>query len=417
MDRCDVAIIGAGPYGLSIAAHLRQIQGLDVRMLGEPMSFWERYMPEGMRLRSPWAASNISDPDGRFSLDTYRAASDRRTLGYPIPVSEFITYGRWVSDRLNLPLQRSNVRRIELDRGGYLLALDDDTTLRARRVVVACGIQPFKYRPPMFEGLPGDLVSHTSERREYNAFRDKNVLVIGAGQSALEAAGFLNRAGARAEVLIRNPGVHWLGRRPWMKSKAFGWIFYGRGDIGPAFVSHVVQHPHLFRRLPRALQSWWGPRSIRPAVLDRLTPEMLNVPIRTERFPVAAKAEGDRLRVRLNDGTDRVVNHVVLGTGYRVNITRYPFFTAALCDRIAQTDGYPRLDLGFETTLPGLHIVGAPAAWSFGPLMRFVAGAEFTSRTVARRIASAPSRSGVNVPELQMIPEQPGSSADRLSTV
>jgi hypothetical protein len=355
-------------------------------------------------------ASNIADPDGRFSLDTYRAATDRHALGYPIPVSEFVTYGRWVSDRLNLPLIRQNVQRIETDRGGYLLALDDGTSLRARRVVVAGGIQPFKYRPEMFEGLPGDLVSHTSERREYSAFRDKSVLVVGAGQSALEAAGFLNRAGARAEVLIRNPGVHWLGRRPWMKGKTFGWIFYGRGDIGPAFVSHVVQHPHLFRRLPRALQNWWGPRSIRPAVLDRLTPEMLDVPIRTERFPVATKTEGDRLRVRLNDGTDRIVNHVVLGTGYRVNIARYPFFTRPLCDRIAMADGYPRLDVGFETTLPGLHIVGAPAAWSFGPLMRFVAGTEFTARTVAHRIASVRSHSDVSVPGMQMIPEPPSAA-------
>ena len=51
MTSCDVAIIGAGPYGVSAAAHLTAIAGLDTKLFGEPFSFWERPMPAGKRLQ------------------------------------------------------------------------------------------------------------------------------------------------------------------------------------------------------------------------------------------------------------------------------------------------------------------------------------------------------------------------------
>ena len=70
----DVAIVGAGPYGLSTAAHLRKIPGLNTRVFGETMSFWERHMPAGMLLRSPWSASHIADPKDELTLDAYVAA-------------------------------------------------------------------------------------------------------------------------------------------------------------------------------------------------------------------------------------------------------------------------------------------------------------------------------------------------------
>jgi hypothetical protein len=83
---------------------------------------------------------------------------------------------------------------------------------------------------------------------------------------------------------------------------------------------------------------------------------------------------------------------VLLGTGYRVDIERYPFLSAQVLAKIERVGGFPVLDKGFETSLPGMHFVGAPAAWSFGPLMRFVAGAEFASPAVAHRILHVKKR-------------------------
>lgn len=59
-----VAIIGAGPYGLSIAAHLRAY-GIPFRIFGAPLDSWRRHMPVGMMLKSDGFASSLSAPDDR----------------------------------------------------------------------------------------------------------------------------------------------------------------------------------------------------------------------------------------------------------------------------------------------------------------------------------------------------------------
>ncbi|PYT29136.1 MAG: hypothetical protein DMG57_12635 [Acidobacteria bacterium] len=389
MERCDVAIIGSGPYGMSAAAHLLQLKGLDVRLFGEPMSFWERHMPEGMRLRSPWEGSHIADPGNRFTLDVYRTLNGNHHLADPVPLKNYISYGHWFHQHAALPSDRRNVMRIDLAPQGYQLILEDGEALCARRVVVAAGIQPFAHRPKMFEGLPASLVTHTSEQRDYGKFRGKEVLVIGGGQSALEAAAFLYEAGAHVEVLVRDSTVHWLGRHQWMRSKGLAWMFYGRGGIGPVGVSLVVQRPNLFRRLPRRMQDRWGARAMRPAVAPWIKPRIQHVIIHTEQFLDQARVQGEHLRVRLDDGTERVVDHVILGTGYRINVARYPFLSSEVLRQIDLVGGYPRLDAGFETSLPGLHFLGAPAAWRFGPLMKFVAGTEFASQALSWRILHA----------------------------
>lgn len=399
MEKCDVAIVGAGPYGLSAAAHLGAIRGLDVKLFGEPMSFWEQYMPQGMLLRSPWAGSHLADPQNRLSLDTYRVLHGKQNLAYPIPVDDFIGYGRWFHEQLPVQADRRKVVKTERAQEGFRLTLEDGQAIDAGRVVIAGGIQPFAYWPELFQGFPKSLVTHTSEVRDFRKFRDKRVLVIGAGQSALEAAAFLQEASAQAEVLIRNSTLRWLGRRKWTHSPAISWMLYGSADVGPAGLSLLVQRPNMFKLLPRKTHDRWAKRAIRPAVSHRLECCIRKVRIDNDRFVVHAKAAGEKLRVRLNDGSERDVDHLMLGTGYRVNVAQYPFLSPELVDSFKIVDGYPCLGKGFETTLPGLHFIGAPAAWSFGPLMRFVAGTEFSAPTLAKAIQKAKKRHFVSVPK------------------
>jgi pyridine nucleotide-disulfide oxidoreductase len=396
MERCDVAIIGAGPYGLSAATYLQQLKGLDVRPFGDPMSFWDRHMPEGMHLRSPWAGSHIADPRNRLSLDVYRRVNGNRHLEYPIPLKDFIRYGRWFHQQIG-QADRRQVIRLELGPVGYQLSFENGEALHARRVVVAAGIQPFAHRPKLFEGLPPSLATHTSEQRDYGKLRDKEVLVIGGGQSALEAAAFLYEAGARVELFARNSVLHWVPRMRWTRQKAIRWMLYGRGEVGSAGISLVIQRPNLFRRLPPRIQDRWAPRAVRPAIALWLKPRTLDVPIHLGRFPIEARVEGEHLRIRFNDGLERVADHVVLGTGYRIDVRRYPFLSSGVLERMDIVNGYPRLDEGFETSLPGLHILGAPAAWSFGPLMKFVAGTEFASPALRLRVSQAELRHAVSL--------------------
>lgn len=382
---CDVAIVGAGPYGLSAAAHLEAADGLDVRIFGPPMSFWERNMPVGMLLRSPWAASNLSHPNGSFSLDAYRADTGQ-SFGAPVPLDRFVDYGRWFQRRTVTSLDRRTVRRVDTHGDGFVLELEDGEPVRARRVVVAAGIEPFAHRPALFDALGPELVSHAVEHRDLRGFAGRRVVVAGGGQSALESGALLHEAGADVEVLVRERDIYWLTRRWQHKMPVVSSMLYAWPDVGPAGVSHLVARPALWRRMPRERQDRLARRAIRPAGAAWLVPRLSAVPLRTGVSITGAETVSGRVRLRLSDGADVTADHLLLGTGYRVDVAQYAFLSRDLVTRIARVDGHPRLTNGYESTVPGLHFVGAPAAWSHGPLMRFVAGADFAARSVARDV-------------------------------
>src|SRR5581483_198854 len=186
MANTDVTVVGAGPYGLSAGAHLRTIKGLDVRVFGEPMSFWERNMPAGMFLRSNWTATEIASPDGSLSLEAYQEATgDRFTT--PVPLQNFVQYGLWYQQCAVPGVDRRNVFRVEPDPKGFRVTLADGESFTSRRVIVAVGIAAFAWRPEEFDKIPGSMVSHASEHRSFAPFAGRDVLVMGGGQSALES--------------------------------------------------------------------------------------------------------------------------------------------------------------------------------------------------------------------------------------
>ena len=391
MTRSDVTIIGAGPYGLSAAAHLRTIRGLDVRVFGEAMSFWDRHMPVGMFLRSNWTATQIADPNRSLTLEGFGAASGNH-LSAPVPLDRFIDYGLWYQRQAVPDLDHRKVMRIESDSKGFRLLLEDGESFNSRRVVVAVGIGSFAWLPPEFRGLPASLASHTSAHRDFRQFAGKQVLVIGGGQSALESAALLHESGAEVEVISRSTRIHWLqGLASRTLHHKLGSVtrrlLYAPTDVGPAGLSQLMARPELLRRLPRDLQDRLRKRSTRPAGARWLVDRLRGVPVRLGNAVMACCPVGERTKVRLRDGGERIVDHVLLGTGYRIDISRYEFLDPKLLNSIRQFDGYPRLGEGLETSVPGLHILGAPAAWSFGPLMQFVSGTHYTSRSLTRHIA------------------------------
>ena len=390
MDFCDVAILGAGPFGLSAAAHLQNVKGLDLRLFGRPMQFWEQCMPPRMLLRSHWQATHIDDPGDELSLDAFVSNTGRTGLGEPIPATEFIRYGQWFHDTAGLDADPRGVELIEVSGNGYELTLSDGASLRAKRVIVAAGIEPFAYKPEIFRDVPAQLVSHSSELRDYSAFRHKKVLVIGGGQSALESAAFLKQGGANVEILVREPS-QCKGKSRLRTMIPAAWLkpLHGRGGVGPAGISLIIQRPSLFGRLPRKTQAIWGRRATKLGFSYRLVPDMNGTPVFSGLAVERVRVEGERLGLHLTDGGERQVDHVVLGTGYRVNIGQYRFLSRGILERLDIVDGYPRLDSGLESSLPGLHFTGAVAAYSFGPLMRFVAGTPFASAAVARRVRRA----------------------------
>src|SRR5437879_6682895 len=325
MMKCDVAVIGAGPYGLSATAHLRTIKGLAVHAFGQPMSFWQSNMPVCMLLRSGWAASHIADPNQSLTLDAYRAASSNH-FSSPVPLDRFVDYGLWYQRRTVPDLDQRKIACVEKDAGSFRLALVEGETVFARRVVIAAGISLFAWSPPKFAGLPRSLVSHTSEHREFGRFSGKQVLVIGSGQSALESAALLHESGVETEIVARTRQIHWLGG---LVSRtihsglgpSISKLLYAPTDVGPAGISQVVARPDLVRKFPRSVQDWLRKRSIRPAGARWLVTRLENVPTHLGRSVVSAVPAGERVRVKLDDGTQRTFDHNPPGTGYPLDVS------------------------------------------------------------------------------------------------
>src|SRR2546423_2196403 len=329
MAKCDVAIVGAGPYGLSAAAHLRAANGLDISVVGEPMSFWKRHMPKGMLLRSPLAGSHLSDPSRSLTLQAYQKKSGNQITA-PLPLHRFTDYGRWFQSQAVPDLDCRKVDRVEKNGTGFQLTLEDGESWKARRVIVAAGIVPFAWHPPEFRHLPFTLASHACEHCDLSRFAGKRVAVIGGGQSALESAALLNETGAEVEGLVRAPFVRWLWRQKWFHTfRPVARMLYAPADVGQAGLSHLVARPNLFRRLLRSMQNKWGKRAIRPAGAAWLNARCQPIRITTSRFVTSAAPQGARLALTLNDGAARHVDHVLMATGYRVNISQYPFLPSS----------------------------------------------------------------------------------------
>jgi cation diffusion facilitator CzcD-associated flavoprotein CzcO len=385
---CDVAILGAGPYGLAAAAHLHAANGLQIRVFGDPMSFWHEQMPRGMVLRSPYVASNIADPERSLTLDGYQEQT-RRQLPKPVALEQFVDYGRWFQAQ-TVPGPHQDRRRVEriARNGSFRLDLVDGDSVSAGRVIVAAGIMPFAWTPPAFRNLPPELASHSSVHRDLSRFRGRRVLVIGGGQSALESAALLHELGAEVEVLVRAGHIYFLRRAHGILHQLgpLTRALFAPAEVGPAGISRLVSTPDLYRRLPRSAQDRFSVRSLRPAGAAWLQSRLEGVPMTFNAAVTAAREENGQVELTLADASTRRADHVLLATGYRVDIAGYRFLPSELLQGISRVGGYPRLRHGFESSVPGLHFLGAPSAWSFGPLMRFVAGTEFAAPALTRSV-------------------------------
>ena len=387
MSGIDVAVIGAGPYGLSCAAHLRA-RGLDVHVLGRPMDLWERRMPVGMFLRSSWEASTISDPDGTLSLDAYEAER-ATTIARPIPLADYLAYGRWFQRRAVPDLDTRRVMMVRRGGPGFRLELDDGSELAARRVVVATGPAGFARRPPVLDRLPAPLVRHSIDVRFLDEYRDRRTVVVGSGQSAIELAALLHEAGAAVEVIARADRIRWLRRSGWLHARdgVLRRMLYPPTDVGPVGLSQLVARPAAWRWVPRGLDERIAYRCIRPAASGWLVPRTTEVTLTLGRQVNAATVRGDELGLRLDDGAERQVDRVVLATGFEVRADRHPLLDAELLSSLRTRAGAAVLGRGFESSVPGLHFVGAFSAASLGPVMRFVSGTPYTGRALAAHLA------------------------------
>lgn len=388
-----VAIIGAGPYGLSVAAHLRS-RGIPFRIFGEPMSSWREHMPVGMTLKSQPFASSLSSPGGRGTLAAYCAERDipYHDIDIPVSLELFNAYALDFEERFVQVVERRKVIALDRDGGRFLLVLDDGEVLSADIVVCAIGISYFDQIPAELAHLRHDLVSHSSAHSDLSGFAGRDVAVVGAGSSAVDLATLMHEAGAHVSVVARHP-VRFTpspppGSRPWWRR-----VCQPSSGLGPSLPLWLYEKvPNLFRHLPGGLRI----RLIR-RVLGPQTPSTMKarfdagVVVTVVERIVSAREEQGRVRLILDthDGDQRavLVDHVVAATGYYPRISSVAFITAELRSSIRTHAEMAMLSSKFESSVPGLYFVGLPAVDSFGPLMRFVVGVEYVAPRVAGAVA------------------------------
>jgi NADPH-dependent 2,4-dienoyl-CoA reductase/sulfur reductase-like enzyme len=339
-----------------------------------------------MLLRSRRRASHIADPTQSLTIDEYEESTGVR-LSEPIELQQYIEYGRWFC-RLAAPdLDRRRVHRIDRVDGVFNLTLEDGEEISVSRVVIAAGLEPFARRPPPLGDLPHDLVTHSSDYEELSRLSGKRVIVIGAGQSALESAAILHESGADVELVARASGIKWLANEESTGVRAgMSRLMMPPTGVGGRATGWIAAAPGLLTRMPARLRPEITRRCTVPAGSGWLRPRLAKVPMHLERVVAEAAPAGSGVRVTLDDGTVRRADHVVLGTGFRVDVARYPFLSPKLVSDLDLVGGYPRLRPGLESSVPGMHFVGAAATLSFGPLMRFVVGTWYAAPAVARSV-------------------------------
>jgi hypothetical protein len=216
----------------------------------------------------------------------------------------------------------------------------------------------------------------------------KRVAVIGSGQSALECGALLHEGGAQVELIVRRPILRWIGMHGWLHHLGpFSKMMYSKHDVGPLGISRLIAYPNLMACAPIALRDKIRTRAVRPAGSNWLPARLANVKKSIGVSVQSAKMVGDEVELTLSDGSQRRVDHVLLGTGYQVDISKYNFLSPELLKDIRQLDGYPDLGGGLECSVPGLHFAGATAARNFGPLPYFVTGTEFFCGKLSNYIA------------------------------
>ncbi|HVB75201.1 MAG TPA: NAD(P)/FAD-dependent oxidoreductase [Ktedonobacteraceae bacterium] len=387
----DVVVVGAGPYGLSTAAHLMG-KGLKVAVFGEPLKLWRDYMPKGMFLRSHWWATNLSDPHKKYGFEQFFKVSQYDKC-YPVPIQAFIDYGMWFQKQAVPNVDTTYVSSVEHKNGQFVLTLVDGRVVQSTAVVMAMGLLYYANCPPEYDHLPEELVSHSFKYGDFSPFAGKKVVIIGGGQSAIEYAALLNDVGASVDVVARRH-IHWLGPDTDGQRSLIDQVRAPSSGIAPGWKNWGLEYfPYLFYRLPQERKDRYTINHYNAAASDWLRDRVIGkVGLHEQHIVGEVKQVNNGLELSLANratGNKETLNadHIILATGYKVNINRLPMLSESLKSEIKTDLDIPILNHWFESSVPGLYFTGLTTLRSFGPLYRFVVGAKAAAPRVASSVA------------------------------
>jgi FAD-dependent urate hydroxylase len=389
----NLAIIGAGPYGLSISAHLRAY-GIYHEIFGQPMSSWRHNMPPGMSLRSEPHASNLWDPERRYTLQAFYHDKGRayQPNDRPVTLADFLDYTDWFQRHAVPDIWPLMLSRIARERGGFCLEFTNGQMLWAKNAIIATGHLPFRYVPATLSHLPAEFISHSADHSRLARFRGRDVIVVGAGQSSLETAVSLHDEGANVQIVAPRGRVHCNAVHPGGRG-ALGRIVHPDAALGFGWRNVAAcQIPMMFSCLPRSLRNYILCWSHGPSGARWLKDQVSEV------IPILTSLEIERafeLRRRVHlvvhtGGARQTVeaDHVIAATGFKPDLRRLSFLDPDVMAQIHAFDGIPWLSRCGESSVPGLFFVGLLSAPTFGPLVRVMFGAKYIAPVLARRFSA-----------------------------
>jgi FAD-dependent urate hydroxylase len=382
----DVVVVGAGPYGLSAAAHLLA-QGLKVGVFGRPLHFWREHMPEGMLLRSYWWASNLSDPEGACSFARYFQVIGLDAFN-PLPAEIFVEYGLWFQKQVVPEVDETYVLCVERKEELFVLTLADERVVVAKSVIMAPGLQYYAYMPPIYRQMPAECISHSSEHRRLDKFEGQRVAVIGGGQAALETAALLYESGADVELVSRQ-AIRWISQGNTKMPNIIRELRAPKAGMGCGWLNFILEkYPYLFYHLPNTTRDHVLTTRHGPAGSHWLKSRVINHITMHERAHIESVTTiNDHVKLGFAHGKSLEVDHVILGTGYRADIRKLPMLHAEVLESLQTYKDSPVLTSQFESNIPGLFFIGYTAARSFGPFYRFIIGDEAAARKVTKAVA------------------------------
>jgi cation diffusion facilitator CzcD-associated flavoprotein CzcO len=378
----ELLVIGAGPYGLATAA-AAAAAGVQTAVVGEPMSFWRRHMPEGMLLRSSvdWHLDPLAEHTlAAFLAECGIAPHDAE----PLSLELFLDYADWFRDSKRIRVHRVRVADVRRGEGALDVSLEDGRVVRAGAVVATPGVEHFARLPAWVRrGLSRNRYSHSGEVTHLDRLAGARVLIVGGRQSAFEWAALLAERGAEhVEIVYRHPTP---------RCAPADW-----GFVEPQ-VTAALATPGWFRSLSEATRDviarrFWAEERLKlePWLEQRI--DRPEVHRRAQAFVTGAAERADgTIGATLSGGQVVHADHVVVATGYEADLARVPYLAGVL-DEIELAGGHPVLDASFQTSVPGLHVTGFAATQDFGPIFGFVRGATVAATIIARTLTRAEDR-------------------------
>ena len=364
-----------------MAAYAKHL-AIDALIVGKPMGFWKGHMPSGMYLRS--ACDWHLDPMGMDTIEKYLETKELRTAEVePLSIGFYLSYAQWFQERKNISALPAIVQGLEWKDGKafpFRAGLDNGETIAAKFVVVAVGFEYFKHVPPELAGLlPEGRYSHTCDFVDFEGMRGKRCLIVGGRQSAFEWAALLHEAGA-AEVHVSH-------RHDSPEFAVADWSW-----VNP-LVDGMAENPGWFRGLTQqekdaVSRRLWaeGRLKVEPWLKARILQEGVMLWPRTQITDCVELATGD-VATKMDNGQEIAVDHIILATGYKVNIARVPFLAQSnILAELKTSDGFPELGEDFESSIPGLFITSMPAGQQFGPFFGFTIAVRTSARLIGEAI-------------------------------